>query len=93
VPAEEGIGLDVHQGATPREHVPQNDHNQPRGIVGSVWLQRALLEQGELFAQGEVLASQCAARPGNEHQEADEITRDEGQRGKAVSAVGRCNRA
>jgi len=44
--------------------------------VGAVWLQLALLEQGELFAQEEVLGSQCAARPGNEHEETDEITRD-----------------
>jgi hypothetical protein len=50
VPAEEGIGFDVHQGITPREHAPQNDHSQPRRIVGAVWLDLALLEQGELFA-------------------------------------------
>src|SRR5215831_6067287 len=35
VPAKEGIGLDVHQGVTPTEHAPQNDHNQPCGIVGA----------------------------------------------------------
>jgi hypothetical protein len=49
-----------------------------------VWLELALLEQGELFAQEKVLGSQCAARPGNEHQETDEITSDEGQRVAAV---------
>jgi hypothetical protein len=76
VPAEEGIGLDVHQGAAPREHAPENDYNQPRGIVVAVWLDLALLEQGELFAQEEVLGCECTARPGNEHQEMDEITRD-----------------
>ena len=84
VPAEEGIGFDVHQGVTPREHAPQNDHNQPRGIVSAVWLELALLEQGELFAQEKVLGSQCAARPGSEQQETDEITSDEGQRVEAV---------
>ena len=69
-------GLDVHQGAAPREHGPQNDHNQPRGIVGAVWLDLALLEQGELFAEEEVFGSQCAARPGNEQEETNEIARD-----------------
>lgn len=49
VPAEEGIGLDVHQGAMSREHAPQNNHNQARGIVGPVWLHLTLLEQGELL--------------------------------------------
>src|SRR5215467_10520200 len=42
---------------TPREHAPQNDHYQPRGIVGAVWLDLALLEQVELFAQEKVLSS------------------------------------
>ena len=84
MPADERIRLDVHQGVTPREHAPQNDHTQPRGIVGAVWLDLALLEQGELLAQEEVLGSQCATRPGNKHQETDEITRDEGQRVEAV---------
>jgi len=73
VPAKEGIGLDVHQGVTPEEHAPQNDHNQSRGIVGPVWLYLPLLEQGELFAQEQVLGSQCAAGPGNQHEETDEI--------------------
>jgi len=36
--------------------------------VGAVWLDLALLEQGELFAQEEVLGSQCAARPANERE-------------------------
>jgi hypothetical protein len=49
VPAKEGIGFDVHQGATPREHASQNNHNQPRGIVGPVWLHLALFEKGELL--------------------------------------------
>jgi hypothetical protein len=44
--------------------------------MGPVWPHLALLEQGELFAQEEVLGSQCAARPGNEHQETDEIAGD-----------------
>jgi hypothetical protein len=33
------------------------------------------LEQGKLFAQEEVLGSECAARPGNEDEEVDEIAR------------------
>jgi hypothetical protein len=70
------IGLDVHQGATPKEHAPQNDHNQPGGIVSPVRLHLALLEQGELSAQEEVLASQSAARPSNEHEETGEIAGD-----------------
>ena len=49
-----------------------------------MWLQLALLEQGELFAQEEVLGSQCAARPGNKHEEADEIAGEAGQRGEAA---------
>ena len=49
-----------------------------------MWLQLALLEQGELFAQEEVLGSQCAARPGNEHEETDEIAHHEGQRGQQL---------
>jgi DNA-binding CsgD family transcriptional regulator len=43
-----------------------------------VWLQLALLEQGELFAQEEVFGSHCAARPGTEHEETDESSGDEG---------------
>src|SRR5262249_1414754 len=55
VPAEEGIGLDVHQGATPREHAGENHHDQSSGVMGPVWFQLPLLKQGELFAQEEVL--------------------------------------
>src|SRR5262245_8085608 len=84
VPTEEGIGLDVHQGVTPGEQATQNYHNQPSGIIGPVWFHFALLKQRELFAQEEVLGSQCAARPGNEHEETDEIGRDEGQRREAL---------
>jgi hypothetical protein len=47
-------------------------------------LHLALLEQGELFAQEEVLGSQCAARPRSEHDQMDEIARDGGQRIEAV---------
>ena len=75
VPTEEGIGLDVHQGVRPREQATQNYHNQPSGIIGAVRLHLPLLEQGKLFAQEEVLGSECAARPGNEHDEVDEIAR------------------
>jgi hypothetical protein len=84
VPTDEGIGLNVHQGVTPREQATQNYHNQPSGIISAVWLHLPLLEQGELFAQEEVLGSQCAARPGNEHEETDEIARDGGQRPEAM---------
>src|SRR5262249_24017618 len=45
VPAEEGIGLDVHQGVTPGEQATQNYHNQPSGIIGAVWLHLPLLKQ------------------------------------------------
>jgi len=41
-----------------------------------VWLDVALLEQGELFAQEEVLGSRCAAGPGNDQEETDEIASD-----------------
>jgi len=75
VPTDEGIGLDVHQGVTPREHVAQNHHDQPSGIIGQVWLHLALLEQRELFTQEEVLGCQRAARPRNEYEEMDEIAR------------------
>jgi hypothetical protein len=34
------------------------------------------MEQGELFTQEEVLGSQCAASPGNKHEETDEIAGD-----------------
>jgi hypothetical protein len=34
-----------------------------------LWFLLALLEQSELFAQEKILGSQCAARPGNEHEE------------------------
>ena len=84
MPTDEGIGLDVHQGVTPGEQAAQNYHNQPSGIISALWLHLALLEQGELFTQEEVLGCQRAARPRNEHQETDEITCDEGQRGEAV---------
>jgi hypothetical protein len=41
--------------------------------MGPVCFHLALLKQGELFAQIEVLGCQCAARPRTEHEEADEI--------------------
>ena len=44
--------------------------------MGPVRFHVALLKQRELFAQKEVLGSQCAARPGNEHEETDEIAGD-----------------
>jgi hypothetical protein len=47
----------------------------PSGIIGAVWLHLALLKQGKLFAQEEVLGSECAARPGNEDEQVDEIAR------------------
>jgi hypothetical protein len=84
VPAEEGIGLDVHQGVTPGEQTTQKYHNQPSRIIGAVWLHLALLKQGELFAQEEVLGSECAAGPGNEHEEMDEIARYGRQRREAL---------
>ena len=71
MPAEEGIGLDVHQGVTPGEQATQNYHNQPSGIIGVVWLHLPLLKQGKLFAQEEVLGSECAARPGDEDEEVE----------------------
>src|SRR5215471_316809 len=51
VPAEEGIGLDVHQGVTPREHAAQNHHHQSCGIMRPAWLHLPLLKQRELFSQ------------------------------------------
>jgi hypothetical protein len=33
------------------------------------------LKQSELFAQEDVLGSECAARPGNEYEEVEEIER------------------
>jgi hypothetical protein len=75
VPTDERVGLDVHQGVTPGEQAAQNYHNQPSGIIGTVWLELALLEQGELFTQEEVLGCQRAARPRNEYEEMDEIAR------------------
>jgi hypothetical protein len=76
VPVEEGIGLDVHQGGTPREHAAQNHHDQASGVMCPVRFHLALLKQRELFAQEEVLGSRCAARPKNEHEETDEFARD-----------------
>ena len=86
MPTDEGIGLNVHQGVTPREQAAQNYHNQPSGIISAVWLHLPLplLEQGELFAQEAVLGSECTARPGNEHEETNEIARDGGQRSEAM---------
>ena len=84
MPTDERVRLDVHQGVTPREQATQNYHNQPSGIISAVWLCLPLLEQGELFAQEEILASQCAAGPGNEHEETNEIARDGGQRPEAM---------
>ena len=84
MPADEGIGLDIHQGVPPPEHAAQNHHNQSRGIIGPVCFHPALLKQGELFSQIEVLGCQCTARPHTEHKEADAIVRDGQQRGEAV---------
>ena len=58
MPADERIGLDIHQGAPPREHAAQNHPNQSRGIIGSAWLHPPLLKQRELFSQIEVLGRQ-----------------------------------
>src|SRR5215471_10696080 len=85
VPAEEGIGLDVHQGVTPREHAAQYHHHQSRGIMRPAWLHLPLLKQREPFSQIQVLGCKCAARPRSEHEETDEIVRDGRQRGEAVS--------
>ena len=74
--ADEGIGLDVHQGATPREHAAQSHHKQSSGVKGPVWLHLAFLKQRQLFAQEEVLGCQCAARARNEYEETDEIACD-----------------
>ena len=68
----------------PQEHAAQNHHDQPSGIMRPVWLHLALLKQCDLFAQEEFLGCQCAARPGNEHEEAHETGRDGRQRGEAV---------
>jgi hypothetical protein len=84
VPADERIGLDVHQGVTPREHATQNHHKEPSGIIGPVWLDLALLEKRELFSQEEVLGCQSAARPRNEYEEMDKIARNGRQRREAV---------
>ena len=77
-------GWTFTKSVTPGEHAPQNYHNQPSGIIGAVWLHLPLLEQGKLFAQEEVLGSECAARPGNEHEEMDEIARYGRQRREAL---------
>ena len=77
-PTEEGVGLDVHRGVTPRGQPAKDYHNQPSGIIGAVWLHLPFVEQGKLFAQGEVLGCQCAARPGTEDEEVDEIARSLG---------------
>ena len=84
MPADEGIRLDGHQGATPGEHAAQNEHDQSGRIMGPVWFHPALLEQSELFAQEKILGSQCAARPGNEHEETEEIAGEPEQRVEAV---------
>ena len=76
MPADERIGFDVHQGVTPREHAAQNHHQQPRGIIGPVWLPLPLLEQRELLSQEEVLGCQRTARPRNEYEEMGEIARN-----------------
>ena len=57
MPADEGIGLDVHQGVTPREQAAQNYHTQASGIIGAVWLHLTLLEKGEVLTQEEVLSA------------------------------------
>jgi hypothetical protein len=57
VPTEERVGLDVHQGVTPREQAAQNYHTQASGIIGAVWLHLTLLEKGEVLTQEEVLSA------------------------------------
>ena len=84
MPADERIGLDIHQGVPPLEHAAQNHHNQSRGIIGPVWLQLPFLEQHELFSKEEVLSCQRTARPRNEYEEMGEIARNGRQRRKAV---------
>ena len=77
-------GWTFHQGVTPGEQATQNYHNQPSVIIGAVWLHFPLLKQSKLFAQEEVLGSECAARPGNEDEEVDEIARYGRQRREAL---------
>ena len=62
----------------------QNHHDQSSGVMGRVWFHVALLEQGELFAQKEVLGLPVPARPGNQHDKTNEIAGDGGQRPEAV---------
>jgi hypothetical protein len=80
VPTEERVGLDVHQGVTPREQAAPNYHTQASGILGAVWLHLTILEKGELLTQEEVLGCPRAARPRNEYAEMEEIARCGGQR-------------
>ncbi len=88
MPADERIGLDVHQGVTPREHAAQNHHQEPSGIIGPVWPHLALLEQRELFSQEEVLGCQRAARPRSDNEEMDEIVHNGQQRREAMCVNG-----
>ena len=83
MPADEGIGLDVHQGITPREQAAEHHHSQPDGIIGPSRLHLPLLEEGKLLSQKEVLGCQCAVRPHTEREETGEIVRDGRQRREA----------
>jgi hypothetical protein len=74
----------ARKGAPPREHASQNHPDQSSGVMGRVWFHVALLEQGELFAQKEVLGLPVPARPGNQHDKTNEIEGDGGQRPEAV---------
>jgi hypothetical protein len=72
----------LHNPVSYRQNVSVLD--QPSGTIGPVWFHLALLKHSGLFAQEEVLSCQCAARPGNAHEDTHEIARDGRQRGEAV---------
>jgi hypothetical protein len=79
VPAEEGIGLNVHQGITPRKHAPQNDHNQPRGIVARCGFTLRSWNKASCLRK-----KRFSAASARRDRETSEIVGNEGQRGEAV---------
>lgn len=62
MPADESIGLDNDEGAPPVEEPSENDHEQPRRVDCAARLDCALLVQGQLFAEKQILGGELTLR-------------------------------
>ena len=57
MPLDESVGLDDAQCAAPLKEPAKSGHHEPLDVCRSVWHRFALLEEGQLFAEEEILGS------------------------------------